>query len=194
MCCWLDIAIQTVIAAGLLWYAYDTRQLRKASQEQNEVTQRPCLVPLVRERTSIEAMVWDVHVDGIEYPDLRAIDFSKGHAVLQNIGTGAAFNILYEIQKQEAPKRFVKGRIPYLQKGKEAVTRLVENEFEESNQHAGGRLKLSYESISGQHYETDILTRHEGSQESETKIIVTNCQFNATKSRSIWRRHFAGNS
>ena len=58
MCEWLlkliepEVFIQCLILLGLIWYACETLKLRKASQEQNEIMQKPCLVPLIRENES----------------------------------------------------------------------------------------------------------------------------------------------
>ena len=60
MCDWIALAglgVQILIFIGLIWYAWETRDLRKASQEQNKISQeqneamqKPCLVPLVQKR------------------------------------------------------------------------------------------------------------------------------------------------
>ena len=182
-CKWLEpaVLIQILIAGGLVFYALDTRRLRKASQEQNELMQKPCLVPVLQERKHIVGPAWDAEI-GIKYPDHRSIAFS--HVELKNIGDGAAFNIQYEIQKRE-PRSLSKGSLLYIEKGHKASTRLMVDDFETSSEQEDVSLKLSYESLSGRRYENVMSTRQLGEEEKET--LVTKCQFGVTTSRTPWR-------
>jgi len=163
----MDIAhlgVQILIFVGLIWYAWDTRKIRKASQrqieisqEQNEVMQKPCLVPLVKERgdSSVER---DVLKDR-PYPEQRVLDPNvagsiAGSIQLRNIGNGPAFNIRYEAQLQELGVGCGKGALPYIPKERDESIHLSASI---SNQGQGAvRLKLSYESLSGRRYESEM--------------------------------------
>ena len=167
LCGWLEPAnlIQFAIAVGLGFYAWDTRKIRKLSQEQIEVMQKPCLVPNVRART--HRVVGEVS-DDITYHGVM----TSGNVTLHNIGNGTAFNIRLEIQKQEEPKESSKGYMPFLPAGSEAMTSIVTNELYTSKQHEKVKLKLSYVSQSGKSYESAIQV-----QPGNTLLIVTDISF-----------------
>ena len=173
---WIEPAnfvVQLVIAAGLIWYTCETWKIRKASQEQiatsqeqNEIMQKPCLVPLVKERggLSIERDVLKDH----PYPEQRVLNPSVAGSVrLRNIGNGPAFNIRYEAQLQEQ-EGCRKGALPYIAKGETESTYLSASI---SNEGRGAvRLKLSYESLSGRSYESEMSIK-------EWDAVVTCYQF-----------------
>ena len=124
MCDWIALAglgVQILIFVGLVWYAWETRDLRKASQEQNkisqeqnEATQKPCLVPLVRKDRSAEVIL---------YSDTEMVlDDTAGSITLCNIGNGPAFNVEYKAQG-ENPENF----LPYIpNQSKERTTLSLE--------------------------------------------------------------------
>ena len=183
MCDWycIELAgliVQCLIFIGLLVYAWDTHKLQIASQDQNEIMQKPCVVPVVRERSTDDPIgttvsaAYDVGA-GIT-PEHNAIDFSGTHyAVLQNIGDGAAFNVRYKIQKREPRHEIGSGRFLYIPKGGKVTTHLIAEYFDASDQHESVKLKISYESPSGQRYKITMWTQQVKRQDAETQIVVT---------------------
>ena len=118
----MDIAhlvVQILILAGLIWYACETRKIRKTSQEQvetsqrqieisqeqNETMQKPCLVPSVQERDDFDTAV--ENLSGNSHPGYRVVydESDTGHVVLHNIGSGPAFNIQHEVQSPRGVKK-----------------------------------------------------------------------------------------
>ena len=157
MCEWLykliepAVLIQIVIAVGLGVYAWDTRKLRKSAQEQNEIMQKPCLVPVTKRRgqASIEQ---DILKDR-QYPNERVLDPDvPGDVQLRNIGNGPAFNVRYEAQLQKQ-NGCLTGALPYIPKeGTESIFLGASI----SNARGNVKLKLSYESLSGRSYESEM--------------------------------------
>ena len=86
-----SFAVEVLILAGLTWYAVETYRLRKASQEQLEALHRPCLTILTTARRAEDAVL---RMNGIEGG--MVVQPRAGDVVLQNIGTGPAFNIRYK--------------------------------------------------------------------------------------------------
>ncbi len=154
MCDWIVLAglgVQILIFLGLIWYACETLKIRITSQQQNEIMQKPCLVPLLKERAA--SSVEQDALKGRPYPQQRVLDSSVAGAVkLRNIGNGPALNIRYEaqLQKQNA---CLKGALTYIPKDGEESTDLSASI---SNAWGAVRLKLSYESLSGRSYKSEM--------------------------------------
>ena len=172
MCEWLykllepAVLIQIVIAVGLGVYAWDTRKLRKSAQEQNEIMQKPCLVPLVQKNESrANATLW------LNERILRGTSGNTGDVVFHNIGNGPAFNIWYGVQEQTG-----EGFLPYILPQEEEPTTLPLNHLRSllSNQDEEEMIvSLSYESLSGRHYKSTIRIR----EDTNSRLAVSNCQF-----------------
>lgn len=171
MCEWLlkltepEVFIQCLIFLGLIWYACETLKLRKASREQNEIMQKPCIVPLVRENESrVSALLWS---------NERILDGTSGDmgfVVLNNVGNSPAFNVRYGIQGEDSA-----GLLPYILKpGKERTTLSLgqlREWFERNQNEEEVKLTLSYDSLSGRSYESKIHIR-EG---VDSELVV--CKF-----------------
>ena len=186
---WLEPAniIQCLIFLGLAVYAWDTRKIRKTSQEQNEIMQKPCLVPYVLNRVDI-----DVVADAVEcgpYPEERVLGgfTSAGRVALHNIGNGPAFNIQYEVLIKEKPKKYVNGYLPYIPQGEEDPTPLLQlaSNLDPGDQDTEVVFKLSYESLSGRHYDSKLHIR----RGTRSELVVADCRFSETSkttSRLPW--------
>ena len=183
-----DVLVQWLIFLGLIWYAWETWKLRKVSQDQNEIMQKPCIVPVVRDRSTDDArdilsVAYDVQA-GIT-PEHNAIDFSGTHrAGLQNIGDGAAFNVRYETQKSKWGRDIGCGRFLYIPRGERVTTHLISEQFAPSDQHEPVKLKVSYESPSGQRYEITMRTQQVKYQDAETETLVTELRETPTRAPS----------
>ena len=177
------LAVQIIIAILLCKYAKDTWKLRIASQKQNEIMQMPCLVLLVQRREDID-IVADC-VEGIPYPEERILDgewLGTGHVALHNIGDGPAFNIRYEIQKQEPQSGTTgQGYLPYILQGEKEPVLQVPDNLDSGDRDKEVGFKLSYESHNGRRYDTEMYirrgTRHE--------LVVTKCQFPTAGGTSV---------
>lgn len=169
------VLVQWLILLGLILYALETWRLRKSAQEQNEIMQKPCLVLLVRGREDI-----DINTDavaGIPHPGERILDDQWSgtfHVALHNIGDGPAFNIEYEIQKEEQMTGSTgQGYLPYIrQGGKESVNQVTAT-LDSGDQEKEVGFKLSYESRIGRRYESEI--RIQPGLRGE--LVVTRCNF-----------------
>ena len=134
----MDIAhlvVQMLIFAGLIWYACETRKIRKTSQEQvetsqkqieisqeqNETMQRPCLVPLVQKRDDLDTAFESMRPNS--HPGYRVVVNGPSDRVeLKNIGCGPAFNIRYELQSPEGVRtNHSGGYLPYLHEESEPI-------------------------------------------------------------------------
>ena len=181
MCEWLlkliepEVFIQCLIFLGLIWYAWETLKLRQASQEQNEILQKPCLVLLVRRREDIEIGT-DI-IAGIPYPEERILDgewSGTGHVALHNIGNGPAFNIRHETHKQEAPcGSSGRGYLPYILQGRKEPILQVPSNLIPDDEDKEVEFKVSYESRSGDRY---LSTMYIG-RGRISEPVVTKCQF-----------------
>ena len=180
-----NLGVQILIFLGLIWYAFETRKIRKAShkqidtshkqidisQEQNETMQKPCLVPSVKQRAN-SSVNQDVLKDR-RYPDERVINPDvAGNVRLCNIGNGPAFNVHYEAQIQKRDVCLT-GALPYIPKG---GTESIGLSASISNGLGNVRLKLSYESLSGQSYESEMSVK-------EWDAVVSDWQFRSCPSR-----------
>ena len=164
----MDIAhlvVQILILAGLICYACETWKIRKTSQEQNEIMQKPCLVPLVRKDRSTEMIL---------YSDTEMVlDDTAGGITLHNIGNGPAFNIEFEAPG-ENPKNF----LPYIpNQSKERTTLSLEqlrsllSPYQDEDE---VKLSLLYDSLSRRRYESKFLIRR---VVPSNLLVVRNCQF-----------------
>lgn len=193
MCEWLlkliepEVFIQFLIFLGLIWYACETLKLRKASQDQNELKQKPCLLPVGKQRDDddIKSTLFQARDKsvGIKPEQIEIAYSANGHASLQNVGYGTAFDVEWEIQKREPAKQFKTGRCLFIPKGQRVTTNLVKDEFYTSNQTEDVKLKLSYKSLSGRRYENLMPIR----QDNKSETIVVECQFREIPPNTPWR-------
>ena len=157
---WLEqvaVLIQLGIFLGLLYYAIETYKIRKVSQQQNETMQRPCLVPSVRVRDDFDTAV--ENLSGNPYPGYRLVydESDTSHVVLHNIGSGPAFNIRHEVQSPKGVKKDnLSGYLPYIRReGGESIL-LVASNLTSENRDTDVVFKLSYESLGGHRYESEM--------------------------------------
>ena len=183
MCDWIALAglgVQILIFVGLIWYAWETRDLRRASQKQNKISQeqteamqKPCLVPSVQVRADFDTAV--ENLSGNPYPGYRVVydESDTGHVVLHNIGSGPAFNIRHEVQSPRGIKKdHLSGYLPYVRReGKETILLVADNLVPE-NQDKDVVLKLSYTSVRSHRHETEICIKNR-----KNKPVVTCYEF-----------------
>ncbi len=152
---WIEpaVLIQCLILLGLIWYACETWKLRRASQEQIEVMEKPCVVPsfLVRPEWVGGEVSHETTYQGV-------MIFGPTVQIL-NIGKATAFDIEFEIQKHEETKVSRKGYLPFLPHGKDAFIRIKRDELVTSKEQMDITLKLSYVSQSGKSYTSSTTVR-----------------------------------
>lgn len=189
---WLEpeVLIQCLIFLGLVKYACETLKIRKASQKQNEIVHKPCLVPVGKERHEI--------TDGLSRnadrlvgntPQLTQLAFSRNHLVeVENVGYGTAFNVVLEIQKGTPASVSNRVNVAYIRHGDSVETDFVEQEFQSFDPTEDVKLKLSYTSLGGWRYENVMSIR----QGHASETLVGEFQFDeepphTPKRKNIWR-------
>lgn len=189
----MDIAhlvVQILIFAGLIWYACETRKIRKTSQEQVETSQRqieisqeqietmqrPCLVPLVQKRDDMDTAIESMRPHS--HPGYRVVvNGRSGRVELKNIGCGPAFNVRYELQSPEGiMEQGSGGHLPYLHAESEPIWPIANTLLPADADKVV--LKLSYESLSGIRYENALHIR-----ESRSGPVVTCYEFRSCPSQ-----------
>lgn len=185
-----NLVVQILIFAGLIWYACETRKIRKTSQEQVETSQRqieisqeqieamqrPCLVPLVQKRDDMDTAIESMRPDS--HPGYRVVVNGTSERVeLQNIGCGPAFNVRYELQSPEGVStNHSGGYLPYLHEDSEPIWPIASTLLPANADKVV--LKLTYESLSGIRYESALHIR-----ESRSGPLVTCYEFRSCPSR-----------
>src|SRR5581483_5299412 len=89
----IALAIQLAALVALLVYAWDTRKIRKAAQEQAEGIQKPFLTLVTHERDHDDAIL---DLDGTVVT--RSVGMIEGNIALRNEGSGPAINIRYRFE------------------------------------------------------------------------------------------------
>jgi len=158
-----NLLVQFAILAVLIWYALETLRIRRASQEQAEAQQRPCLTLVTASREHGEAVL---DMNGIVGGMIVAP--REGNVALQNMGNGPAVNVRYEFNPVNPPQganvarpRGYLQNIPaggtFVMAVAREVLRNLEYEF-----------VTSYESLNGQNYESRIAINN---------LVLTNFHF-----------------
>jgi hypothetical protein len=119
------LAVQVLALVGLIWYAWETRGMRKASQDQVEVSQglmnaamaqveglsKPCLTLWSGLRDGADAIL---NTHGAVGNTIAQSD--HGSFVVQNIGNGVALNVSYRfVQLIQTGLASRPGEIRYVQ-------------------------------------------------------------------------------
>ncbi len=162
------LAVQGLALAGLIWYAFETRWMREAAQEQVKVSQdlinaamdqveglsKPCLTLRSRLRDASDAIL---EMNGAVGNTEASGD--QGRFVLQNIGNGVALNVSYRFEHLnsiDAPPRAHRARYVQNVLAGQNVTMA-----EPMGAYAGGyNLIFCYESIGGRKYKTTVTMHH----------------------------------
>jgi hypothetical protein len=165
---WIPIAnllIQFLVLAFLVWYACETYQLRKASQEQIEALQKPCLTVATTARDYDDAILGvDDAIGGM------VLAPREGSVQLRNIGAGPAFNIRYKFNYVDQPRQNgavvvePSGYLPYIKPGDTFAMQVARGILQLHKY----ELVASYDSLSGRKYETRIAINN---------LVLTTVQF-----------------
>lgn len=175
--------VQILIFLGLVYYARETLKIRKVSQEQNEITQRPCLVPLSEQRDFTSAVLSGSSYDTGErvLAGVGPNSGSDGNNVgLRNIGNGHAFNVRYEVQHQGMTKVSREDSyLPYVLRQEPERIYLSLNSLRE---YEDSELTLSYESLGRRRYESKIRIE----RDYEQQLVLTDFQFKEATPQPWW--------
>jgi len=87
------LVIQLCALGVLIWYACDTRKIRKASIEQAESAQKPCLALVTGPRDFDETVLEKNGVVGGTILARR-----NGNVAVENVGNGPALNVSYDFR------------------------------------------------------------------------------------------------
>jgi hypothetical protein len=147
----LTLLVLTATLIVAIWYTRETQQIARASVEQSEALQKPCVVIESSARTSDDAVMDAPRVSEVaQTPTVR----------LKNIGSGLAIGLSYELRQVEVPEGSPAvrptGFVPYLEAREPWATvtgrgMLTTRIFEFS---------AEYESLSRSKYQTKIRVDH----------------------------------
>lgn len=163
-----SLLVQSATLGALIWYAIETLRIRRASQEQAEAQQRPCLTLDTTSREYNEAVLGDMlgAIGGM------IVAANHGNLALQNMGNGPAVNVRYEFSPLNPPQDANVARphgylqtIPAEQIFVMAVARTI-------LQNLTYAFVINYESLSGHKYETRIEVNN---------LVITAFHFNRIK-------------
>ena len=158
-------------------------EIRKVSQDQNEIMQKPCLVPLCEQRDFMSAVLAGGSYDTGEriLAGVGSNPNSDGNNVgLSNIGNGHAFNVRYEVQHQgETKVSREDSYLPYVLRQEPERIYLSLNSLRE---YGDSELTLSYESLGKRRYESKfrIELDHTG------QLVLTHVQFEPITPQFWW--------
>jgi hypothetical protein len=145
---WISLLTLVVLALTLgclVWYACETHQIKKASVEQSEALQKPCITLASRPRDGLEAILRGPQIAEIATPHLQIL----------NIGSGPALKLCYELRqlvaKEIVPLR-PKGLLPHLRQGDAWETPISHGTLRTRD----FEFLAEYESLSGTLYRTRI--------------------------------------
>ena len=177
----IENLIQLFILVVLIYYTRETWVIRRISQEQNEIMQKPCLVPSCGPRDYDMAVLSKGDFNSGERI-LAGIGSNQHYVGLRNIGNGNAFNVRYKFQQQEAPAVCREGYdLPYVLRQKEEPICLPLNCLSPSGEHEYSELTLSYESLGKRRYESKIRIHAD-----DGELVMTDFQFKELKPQSRW--------
>jgi hypothetical protein len=143
----LTFLVLTATLIAVIWYTRETQKIARASIEQSEALQKPCVVIESSPRDSDEAV--------LEAPLVSQVAQTP-NVQLRNIGSGPAVKLNYELRQVEVPQGGVAvtptGFVPYLEADESWTTvtprgMLTTRIFEFS---------AKYESLSGSTYQTRV--------------------------------------
>jgi hypothetical protein len=135
----------------LLGYAADTRKMAVAAIAQAEAVHMPCLTLRAMQR-DFEAALLDENAktDMVLFP-------MGGQLAIENYGTGPAINVEYVFRQIPIGNRVdLDGYLPYLAQDKTFATKMPRN----SVQGHEYELTISYASVSGQKYRTNVTIKN----------------------------------
>jgi hypothetical protein len=150
-----NLVVQILLLAVVSWYTVETFRLRKASQEQVEGVQKPCIGLLTEARNYEEAVLeMGGAVGGM------VVAARDGNIVAHNTGSGAALNIRYQVEYLNPPEGTTvlygpEGYMPIIPAGGTFVMqigRVLLRTLEVE-------LLFAYQSLTGQWYESRITIR-----------------------------------
>ena len=164
------LAIQFAALVALVIYAWDTRNIRKAAQEQAEAVQKPFLTLVTHERDRDDAIL---DLDGVV--GTRIIGAIEGNVGLRNEGSGPAINIRYNFEPSfpnppanaSRPSSYLPS-IPARETSSIPVPREVFRGLDY-------QITINYQSLSGKTYESKI---------TMTNLVVTTFSFESVESRN----------
>lgn len=154
---WIQFAsllVQSAILLALFWFARKMLQIRRASQAQAEALQRPCLTLATMPRQHEEYEDATANMD--DTFGGMALAVQEGKVVLQNIGSGPALNVRYEVHRVDPQQNAVvvrpSSRLPDIPANGSFVTAVTR----EALRGLEYEFVSSYESLSGQGYQSRI--------------------------------------
>lgn len=141
-----DLIVEVLIFGGLAWLAAGTLRLRQLSGEQLEASHKPCITVAATRRESAAALLdMDDAVGTLEIP-------SDGDVELENIGSGPAFNLRYQLKEHDSSGQLSSSYVPFISTGERSKIPIPTAQLQLQKHD----LLVSYESLSGKRYETNV--------------------------------------
>jgi hypothetical protein len=168
---WLSLAnfvVQCLLFGGLVWYALETWRIRRISQRQIETSQeqveaahKPCLTFSTAPRDFSEAILEMHGAVGamiLHCPDRQA--------QLESVGSGPAINIRYNLTPTNPDSTTARpsGYLLWLKPGDKFPTPIPQGILQANE----WLCVITYESLSGRHYQTKI---------SFNNLVLTSIEF-----------------
>ena len=158
MCDWIPLAnfaVQCFILVALAWYALETWRIRRASQEQVEGLQKPCLTLATETRDYDDAILeMDEAVGGM------IVAARHGNVALLNMGNGPAINVHYSFdpvnRRQGANVARPHGYLQNIPPGGEFLMPLARDVLRNLEYES----VITYDSLSGRRYESRIAIKN----------------------------------
>jgi len=145
-----NLVILTLTLLCLVYYAWETHQIKRASLEQVEAQQAPCLVPDSAPRDPDAAVL---QLDGITGGTV--IKPTQGRILFLNIGPGPAVNVryrLFQVDTAVAMPATSEDYLPAVAAQGSLLTHLP-HQILQVHKH---RLEIGYESVKGTLYSTEV--------------------------------------
>ena len=95
-----DLVVSILTLLAIVWYVCETLKIRRASQEQAEALQKPCVVLVAAPRDPDDAIL-----DGDGAVGEMVVDAHDGNVALVNIGSGPALNVYFEFRPIDPPNQ-----------------------------------------------------------------------------------------
>jgi hypothetical protein len=167
---WLPLfnaAVQFLLFVGLFWYTVETRRIRKISQRQIETSQRqveisqeqvegthkPCLTFSTARRDFTDAVL---EMNGAV--GAMILRCPESQAQLESVGSGPAINIRYNLTPTNPDSTIARpsGYLLWLKPGDVFLTPIPRGILQANE----WICVITYESLSGRHYQTKIIVNN----------------------------------
>jgi len=164
----VNAIVQCLLLGVVVWYAFETRKIRKvsqrqveASQEQVEAAQKPCLAFSTAPRPFQDAVL---EMEGTNAAMM--LRCPEGQAEVENVGSGPAVNVRYNLTPTNPASTLARpsGYLIGMRPGEKFLTPIPRGILQGNE----WKFLVTYESLSGRRYQTRIIVNN---------LILTEIEF-----------------